>query len=335
MNLAGFGWEWGSCYELDQNIGQSISSSYGYINNGSSGQGQIKSIFFIPERSEIYTQIYFKNKFSYEENRDWQGYLIRTAYLNDTLASVIYNKDNSVSLYIGDKETLLYRSASLYDNRWHVFELRNKVDSVNGNLSLRVDGEILYSYDGDTIPTASPSVSAIDRVVFGIVWDYFSYSYSDNFVINDTFGDTNNSWPNGTRMRLLLPSAAGSSSQWSRSTGATNYSLVDELNPLGSSDYVYVNTDGLTDLYAMANLDAEANKILWIRGDYWLSGQSLTVKNFTPVVKISGVEYYDDIKPIPYSINLERCIWEVSPATSAEWTLDEINNIEFGMRSES
>ena len=330
--LNSFGAEWNDQAEHESytqlNMYTTVNSAYKY-KDGTSYDYQL---IYFPNRDEIYFQSYFWFNFGYEQYNTFTIVDLFT-WLDDVgniIGRLNIHKDNTLTLYIGDNETLKFTSNPLYDNRWYTIELRIKIHDTSGNLTFRLDGEELYSFDGNTLPTTSPSTSAINSIR-SRVQKYYTTMYLDNIIVNDTYGTVNNSWPAGAKIRLIVPSANGTSSQWTRSGGSNNYQCVDAI----STDFVYANNINLIDLYGMQNLEAEANKILWVAYNHWIQGSSLTVKNFTPVVRISGNNYFGTTKKIPYSTDFIKEYKETSPATSAAWDVTELNAIEFGMRSES
>jgi hypothetical protein len=332
--LNSFGAEWNDQQEHDSYAQLSISSNT--IHSAYKFEPNMiydYCLVYFPIRDEIYFQTYLWFDFGYERYDTYTVVDLFT-WLNefgDIIGRFNIHKDNTLTLYIGDNETLKFTTTKpLYDNTWYTIELRIKIHDTNGNLTFRLDGEELYSFDGNTLPSTSPSTSAINSIRIR-VQKYYTQMYLDNIVVNDTYGTVNNSWPAGTKIRLIVPSANGTSSQWTRSGGSNNYQCVDSR----STDFVYANNTNLLDLYGMQDLNAEANKILWVAYNHWIQGSSLTVKNFTPVVRISGNNYFATTKNIPYSIDLIDEYLETSPATSAAWGVSELNDIEFGMRSES
>lgn len=330
MNLIGCGWEWNDQYEADSWCNGSISTWWNENSNYVKRLEDNYTTFYIPERSEIYVQLMMKFDWCWQSQIEVAN-ILRIGYPNTTLATISFSLYQTLTLWQGDKVTSLFETNSIRDNKWWVIELHAKIHATTGILTLRLDGEELYTFNGDTTISG---VNTIDRILLRGI-QYYTYHRVDNLVVNDTLGDYNNSWPGATRIRLIRPSAAGSSAQWSRSTGVTNYTLVDDVTPSNDADYVYAPSGSMVDLYAMANPVAETDTIYWISVDYWMKGCSLNINDITPLIKIGATTYEGAVLHVPYSLEIVKQLWEVSPATSAAWTVDELTNLEFGMRSEA
>jgi hypothetical protein len=105
-----------------------------------------------------------------------------------------------------------------------------------GNFDTVIDGVPDITYPGDTKPAALDSIDEIQ----------FKASGTTATIRMDDIAIGTGGWPGDIRFDAVLING-DSSAAWSRSTGADNYALLDEVPPSGV-DYVYTTADA-ADLY--------------------------------------------------------------------------------------
>lgn len=121
-------------------------------------------------------------------------------------------------------------------------------------------GSVLVKRGSDTVL----NLSGVDTLGAASIPDRVGYSTNavntnmvvDDVVVCDTTGPAPfNDILADLRVHTLRPSSDVGTQQWTRSTGATNYALVDDPNLL-TTDYVSSDVVGNVDRYGISNLPA-------------------------------------------------------------------------------
>lgn len=200
------------------------------------------------------------------------------------------------------------------------FDIQCKVDGVDGRFALYVNGALEAELTGDT---DFFSGSAIDSVFLGN-WGNTNGRRASEAIISTT---------NTLSMRLatVVATGNGANTAW---TG--DYTAIDEVTisdsdliTSGTNDQIETFTFG--DLSATAQLLAPVAVINSMRARNAASGP----QNIQSAVRISSTDYFSsDLSGITTSFqNGFQVVYELNPATSAAWTVSEVNALEMGVRS--
>lgn len=132
-------------------------------------------------------------------------------------------------------------STTLPTGQWAYIEVRAAFGDA-GTYEVRLNGASVaeISGTGDIMQTTNAHANKVGLV--GAI----NYLLDDLYVC-DTSGSYANTFLGECRVQTLVPTGAGSSTQFTPSTGA-NWSCVDEGSP-SSADYVAATAAGLTDRY--------------------------------------------------------------------------------------
>jgi hypothetical protein len=179
-------------------------------------------------------------------------YLVGFSADGGTVQHVVISTASNGAINIQRASTIVATSAGaiLSTNMWNYIEVSATISDTVGAVDVRVNGTSVVSFSGDT-RNAGTSTN-IDQV--GLCNNHLTeWNYIDNlYICNDSGGAPYNTYLGDIRINTLVPSAAGSDSAFTPSSGA-NYTTVDEL-PYSTADYVSASTSGTRDLYAMGDL---------------------------------------------------------------------------------
>jgi len=255
---------------------------------------------------------------------------IRFGYTNsgDQNAGWIVTVDPNM---INIEGTVVATEPTLYlNNRWYLIEAHLKLGSSNGVVEVKMDGNLVLQYTGNTNPN---SRSAITRVTFS---NKNEQAFWDDIAINDTSGSEDNSWCGDGRIVLLKPNANGDTNQWTPSSGS-NYQCVDEGFPANDdTDYVTTDTTNQKDLYNLENWSLPSNSI--IKRVWAIARAKKTSSDLASInvgLKTNSQEYWmaSDTPLITSYKNYYGNQYTKNPATSNNWTIDDINNLQVGIIS--
>lgn len=191
-----------------------------------------------------------------------------------------------------------------------------------GSFVVKVDGTTVLNSTG--VKTA-PSTSNIDGVLFGNGSTFFTGDY-DDIVFDDA------DWIGNTKIQGIVPSGAGTTTQWDPSTG-NNYACVDETPP-SDTDYVSTNTTNEIDTYAMGDLAGAITSIKCVQ----IQARAAYEGAPTPTkiqlgCRSGGADYFaTDISPGSTFAGITKLL-ETDPATEVAWTSDGVNAAEFGIKA--
>ena len=153
----------------------------------------------------------------------------------------------------------------------------------------------------------------------------------DDLYCCDGGGADNNDFIGPIRFKAALVDSAGTYAQFTPSTGA-NYQNVDDALQNGDTDYNSTITVGQLDTYGLAALGL-GGIVKAVQLNLIVRSNSGGGELIAPVVRIGGVDYIGaSIAGMSTAYQDKVAIYERSPATSAPWTVSEIDGAEFGLK---
>lgn len=143
--------------------------------------------------------------------------------------------------------TVLGTGASvLVQDREYYVQFHFTINDTTGVVDLRLDGAVQLALTGqDTRNDAGANGDKCDRIDFN---DDSGCDYFADWIINDTTGTANVSYPNNLGIEALMPTAAGDNTGLTPSAGS-NWQNVDERPPNDVTDYNSHATNNIYDLY--------------------------------------------------------------------------------------
>ena len=150
-----------------------------------------------------------------------------------------------------------------------------------------------------------------------------------NFFSELIITDTEN--PIGWRVATLVPNGNGTTGDW-----AGSYVDIDEIGQPDDNDFISSDTASQVELFALSNLSIPAQNMavkavcLSARARVGAGGP----QNIQPGVRTGGADYYGGSFPgLTGSFSNKMNIWGVNPATSAIWSIADVQNLEAGFKS--
>lgn len=323
------GFESGSILGVTSSYRVSISTTTNYVGSGvyaiaDTGNGAWFE-FTIPDSGELY--IRWRSWINQGDNATDVYWMNGSTTLGSCRVGTVNNPNTRY--YVGDtlKQTNLNPVAILNTKR--LYEVRVKLDNSNGIIEHRIDGILVSSYTGDTIPAA---ITTINKVRF------YSYASSfDDIAINDTNGAADNSWCGDGKIIALLPNAAGDSNMLVPTSGSAinNYTMVDDRPHDSDTTYVESSTPDDKDLYNLAACGLSSGSTVinrvWVENiaKDTTTGSGI-IKN---VMKTNGSEYDSAEISLTTSYALNKGAEQlVNPQSSAAWTPEELDALQVGVK---
>jgi hypothetical protein len=200
---------------------------------------------------------------------------------------------------------------------WHYLEFK----AVSGGvLQARVNGTTW-------VDTTIGSYTA-NRIVWGLgTSNGISYQVDDIYICDGT-GGVNTDFLGDVRVEYLVPTANGTTTQFTASTGS-NYDTVNETTTPSDSDYNSSSTAGHIDLFTLSDLSASGT----IKGVQSVIRNLKTdagTRTVAPKYRIGSTNYSGAASNVLVSVSYALDPMDNSPATASGWTDTEINGMEFG-----
>jgi hypothetical protein len=215
---------------------------------------------------------------------------------------------------------------SICDNAWHWIEYRNNNTNVasGGASVLWIDG---ISYGG-----TAPGLGTSSSIVFSNLAANGTISVSYLFVIdNNSPAPQTSGMPIGQRQISLKRATSDSSVQFSRSSGSTNYSLINESSPDGDASYVQDGTSGQADTYNYAALGFVPNTITGVQIASRVKNAGAGAVNFKNRCISNGTTSDGASTVSPANYQNFYSPYSQDPHTSAAWTQSNLDNATFGI----
>jgi hypothetical protein len=252
-------------------------------------------------------------------------------YFDNATTQVELRINSSRQLIISRNGTTLgTTTAALTLNTYYYIEVKIKIDDTTGTYEIMIDGTSALSGTGaDTKNTAN---AYIDRFQFlpGGAANSLGVNIDDMVFQDDA---TTPSYQGDCRVIALFPNAAGTYTQWTRSTGANSWANVDDLPPNSDTDYNSSTTAGDKDTYNFASFGVTGT-IIGVQVSHFARKDDVAVRKIKALVRSGGADYLGGTEfTMTSSYKYYQTRFMVDPATSAAWTSTNLDAAEFGMQT--
>jgi hypothetical protein len=223
----------------------------------------------------------------------------------------------------------------IIDSNWHWVEY-DILFNDSGHAYVYVDGTQVINFTGDLNNAGTVSV---ERMTVAGQNGRFAM---DDVCVYDDSGSGNfvaSSFPIGPMKCQVLVPTSDVSVAWTRSTGSTNYTLVDEAldgtqNRITVVDYVSSSTVAQTDLYGYADLSGSPAAIKAVVLTTVAQNAAAGFGTLKHSIKSGGTVYDGQTyQPVSATADADAIfyVWEKDPATSANWTSTNVNALQAGV----
>jgi len=231
--------------------------------------------------------------------------------------------------------TLLGTTTGLSFATWHYVEVKAKLHDSAGYVEIWVDEVNALTLTG--VDTRNGGTDAnFDAVSFQCGSGSSSFFLDDIYILNEQ-GSVNNDRLGVCYVTSISPTGAGSSTQWTPSTGSNWDCVNDPTSTTHASDYVTAAADDLLDLYTVSDVTlAATEQIKGVLFDAYAQKSDIGAREIAIACKSGGTtDVGADQALEPLSYRHRFGLWETDPATGALWTQSGLNGAEFGYKSRS
>lgn len=221
----------------------------------------------------------------------------------------------------------------LQPRTWHYLEVKvGMVDS--GTMTVKLDGVQIFTVSATDFLNAALVLTylTIGGVTGEIAWD--------DLIVMDGAGGTFNDFMGDMRFECKVPSADGSTLNWTSGNAGANYTNIDDAlgayNKDTGSDYIY---DAVTDDINLATHAAlsmtDQTAIKFVKLDALARSEGAGDKIADLVKSGATTDTGADIALPTGAANTyfwRYKFWELDPNTAAAWTLTNLNASEWGVK---
>lgn len=284
------------------------------------GNGGLISWIFPASYYEFYLRMRYYNSQSYM--------LFMDSGFSTVVDSIDQDEAGHLCTYRGNRATLLTDSgSSAWYGKWSLLEIHLKTDTSSGIFEVKVDGELICDYDGNT--NAGP----IGGIQFWIKNGY-NYCGIDDIALNDTTGGVDDSWPGDGIITKVYPNGNGATSDWTGNDAdkVNNYLQVDDFPRDNDTTYVYASggASGSQDQYALSDYSGAGKTILRIFPEARVRKTQADESKIKLGILASGGS--DDMSAArTLTTNYSRVVgkeYRVNPVDSGAWEEADIDALE-------
>jgi len=250
------------------------------------------------------------------------GYIFSlTAALGASAQTSLYVNSNN-RLEARNGATVLATGATvLAAGTWHYIEAKILVANSGGIFDVRINGVSEFTSTGDTQAQATNEVLAYGSITTPILVT----SYDDFYILNSD-GSANNTYLGEQRIQIITPTS-DSTVAFSRNTGASNFSAVDDTvgAPDADTTYVYATTTGTKDEYGLSDLTG-VNVVAGVKVITRAEKDDANAKSFKYGIK-SGATDQQATVSLGVGYGTYRTIYETSDGAGTAFTATTINSL--------
>lgn len=215
-------------------------------------------------------------------------------------------------------------TALFVGHTWFHVEVKIVIAGASGQLSTQVNGA-----PDIAATTVNAGTTPAQFIEFGLNQNDYVY-FADDLYVCDGTGAHNNNFLGDRHIDTLYPTADGFYQAWTPDTGTAHYSRVNETNFDADSSYVSTPTVGAIDSYQMSDVSVLSADIRGLQVNMFARKDDAGLRQAASLLRIAGADYFAPTQTMATGYVDYTQMYEQNPATSADWTVSDVNNIEAG-----
>jgi hypothetical protein len=238
--------------------------------------------------------------------------------------SVFVETDGTLVLYCAN----VYRQRSikvLLLNNWYHVEAKFRCDDTNGYFEVRVDGETVLYWEGDTRQGLTGVIDTVatarNNSTSGGQTDF------DDWFVWDGQGDENNDWLGDCEVQTSLPTADDVTTGWTPNTGAAWDALNDDGED-GDTTYIASSELGAPASFAVADLATTPSKILAVQAFVTARKDDSGNRSIRFGIDSNGEVAESADQPLGLNYTGYSAVFEKNPDGDVAWTPAAVNALK-------
>jgi hypothetical protein len=219
-----------------------------------------------------------------------------------------------------------YTGAISAANTWTAFEVEIVIHNTTGSWAVRKNGNTSndrFTGSLNTRPGANTQANKLTITTSGVLnaMQLDDLLWRSDAAAVPFVGDV--------RCYTRMP-ASDVQAQFSRSTGATNFSAVDEPQQNAATDYVFSSTVGQSDLYGIGAITATPVSVVAVTTRGFVQKSDAGTRNGAVQLKSGATTVQSTSTALSTTFGWLWRTDTVDPATSTAWTPVAVNNVTVG-----
>jgi len=214
-------------------------------------------------------------------------------------------------------------------NRFYSTQIKYVCDNTTGRVVVTMDGEEFINYTGDTYPSAETTFPDCIGFAYQYNGGNANSVYQDIAIFDGQAGLTSDT-PNPTRTVMRIPQGVGTYNDGTPHSDSTHAYNVRDVPPDGDTSYNEVDVVGDKESYDFTDLPATATAVLGLQVNTDARRTDVGTRELEDLLIISSTVYTLGSYVVPTGYTYSGTVVEVSPATSSQFTVSEVNDSEAG-----
>lgn len=235
-------------------------------------------------------------------------------------------------LILSRNGTTLATSANFFPPyQWMFIELKATIHNTAGNYEVRVNGSSVgwVPAQGGTANTRASSNNSFNALSIGGYANTSQYRIKGVYVC-DTSGSVANDFLGPCKVTTVHPMAAGASAAWIPQAGS-NLGTINEK--YGDSDTSFNASSTANDIDTFDYEDIPtAGSIYGVQHCIYFRQDTGVKRQLAPITRVSNTNYAGTTTDAASSYYYLVDPQTLNPATSAQWTVSDMNAAEFGYK---
>jgi hypothetical protein len=211
-------------------------------------------------------------------------------------------------------------------------EVKIKLHDSAGTVEIRRNGDVASPILSLTsVDTNNAGTSTWTAVVLGGP-SATAYTYDDFYLLDGTGSAPWNTFLGDCRVDVQYPTANGTTSNSTPSTGTNRGLTIDETAPNSDTDYNTLIAVGDKDTLALANLTAAGASLFGVQTLLYAKKTDAGTGSVCPVLRHSTTDYDGTSVALTTGYTYIRQLYQTNPGTSTQWTEAEFNALEVGYK---
>lgn len=227
---------------------------------------------------------------------------------------------------------------------WFHVGITLKIDSVDGFVSVYIDGVRVLNYQGDTRLTIGTGVGTVNYETtathfmgsgaFGSTGTGFTDVYVDDMFIDSIVGESDAPVPS-RRFLMSLPTSAGVDAEWTAVPAVANYLNVDDNPNDGDTTYNKALAADLRDTFNVTDITLPADhRIVAVNVSPFVKRLDSEIAHQLSVHAWDGAQYGDSAD-LDLSMSYDVPVFArlTTQPDGSDWDESSFNAMQFGYRS--
>jgi len=244
---------------------------------------------------------------------------------------IVFRQDGAILLTSatpGGTVLATYSGAVTAANTWFAFEFEVVINNTTGSFKVRKNGSTTDDHSTTGINTRPGANAYANKLTMSMNVAVNAQQVDDLFwqsgsVSGTFFGDI--------RCYTRMP-ASDAAAVFSRSTGATNFSCVDETLQNGATDYVFSANVNDADFYTIAPIAVTPISVVAVTTRGFLQKSDAGTRGAQVQLKSGAVTVGSTPTLLSSSFGWMWRTDLTDPNTTAAWTAAAVNNVQCGVK---